>query len=276
MKNKRFTSTQYRITVAFTLLFLLAVILLASFLKTSIDAISYNAEARIVYAEVRQFYQAKTYLQQFERAINYYEADPNEDLLDEYNASFSRLQQNLISAQQNAGSAGEAGSLQKLIQDTQALRDKFDQVIAAARDENWEEVDALDTEAYDLIEPIFTSIDELIETRTQNLDNLRAEVDDFSFMGRLVIFIAVPLFMIMMGFVSLAIARQINDPLIRMTDELKQIEQGKFDPSSLGKLPERSDEIGYLAREYLQMAHATQNHQAALQREADEIRAKIR
>ena len=276
MKNKRFTSTQYRITVAFTLLFLLAVILLSTFLKTSIDAISYNAEARIVYTEVRQLYQAKTYLQQFERAINYYEADPNEDLLDEYNTSFSRLQQNLINAQQNAGSAEEAGSLQKLIQDTQIMRDKFDQVIAAARDENWEEVDALDTEAYSLIEPIFTSINELIEARTQNLDDLRAEVGNFSNMAWLVILIAVPLFLIMMGLVSLAIARQINAPLIRMTDELKQIEQCKFDPSSLGKLPERSDEIGYLAREYLQMAHATQNHQAALQQEADEIRAKIR
>lgn len=279
MQTKRFASSQNRIIIAFTLLFLLAVILLATFLKTSIDAIKYNAEARVTYAEARQLYQAKTYLQQFERAINYYEAIADENYLDEYNGSFSRLQQYLITAQQDAQNAGyteEAEGLQQLIEDTQIMRDKFDLVIEAVREENWDAVSALDDDAYELVGPIFERIDGLIEIRSQNLNDLRTDVDNFSTMGWLAILLAVPLFLVMIGVVSLAIARQINAPLIRMTDELKQIKQGQFNPSSLGKMPVRNDEIGYLAREYLQMARATQNQQAALQQEADEIRAKIR
>ncbi|MEW5869003.1 MAG: hypothetical protein AB1894_06980 [Chloroflexota bacterium] len=77
-------------------------------------------------------------------------------------------------------------------------------------------------------------------------------------------------------FAALTISHQINQPLILLADELKHIQENNFNPSTLDKLTKRQDEMGYLAREYLQMASAVQNRQAMLQQEAEEIRGKIR
>jgi len=76
--------------------------------------------------------------------------------------------------------------------------------------------------------------------------------------------------------VAWIVARQIHGPLIGMTDELQRIAEERFDPAVLDGLAARRDEVGYLAREYLQMASAVLHRQANLQQEADEIRAKIR
>lgn len=276
MKTKRFISAQNKISAVFTLLFLLAVLILSAYLKMSADAIEYNARARAIYAETRQLYQAKTYLLQFERALNYFEVLDNEDFLDQYNSSFSRLQQNLVNAAESTYTEEEEASLQQLIQATQEMRSKFDLVVAAARNEDWESVVVLDKDAYVLVKQIFTQLDDLIAIRTQRLEDLRSQIDSFATWGWVSIGLSVPVFVIMIGFVALIITRQINAPLIRMTDELKLIEADQFSADSLGDLPERQDEVGYLVREYLQMANATQERQVVLQQQVAELRSKIR
>ena len=275
MKKTRSVSSQTRLNLIFTLLFLVAVIILTGFIKTCTNAMAYNAEARITFTQARKFFQTKVYLQQFERALNDYELTADYDALSEYYSSYARLQQSLANIAAETALPEEKNSLDSLIQDIATLRQQFDQVIQAVDEEDWEAVATLDSQAYTLVKPIFDRIDSLIQARTETLSKLRSEVSRFTDLAWLTIGLALPIFLVAVGIAALVISRQIHTPFIRMTDELKHIQADRFDQAALGSLPERQDEVGYLVREYLQMASAVLNRQAGLQQEASEIRAKI-
>ncbi|MFN2166840.1 MAG: hypothetical protein ACK2U9_11340, partial [Anaerolineae bacterium] len=66
MNKPRFVSAQTRLNLVFTLLFLVGMIILTGFVQASIQAMSYNTEARLTFTEARQLYQAQAYLQDFE------------------------------------------------------------------------------------------------------------------------------------------------------------------------------------------------------------------
>jgi len=276
MKRSRFVSTQNRLNLVFTVLFVLGVLILTGFLKVSANALAYNTSARSTFTQARQLYQAKVYLQQFEKALNDYELTAGYDTLSEYHSSYARLQQSLAQIAAETDLPEEKAALDKLSQDIAVLRQQFDPVIQAVDAEDWEGVVALDSQAYTLVGPIFDEIDALIQARSDILAELRDEVTGFTNLTWLTIALALPAFLVMVVVAALIISRQIHAPLIRLTDEWPQIEADRFDPAALGRLPERQDEVGYLAREYLQMASAVQHRQAGLQQEAGEIRAKIR
>ena len=276
MKNARFLSTQSRLNLVFTLLFLVGVIILTSFIGTSIRAMAYNAEARTTYTQVRQLYQVAAYLQQFEKALNDYELTADYDTLSAYYSSYARLQQSLAKIATQTETPGEKDALDELAQDVATLRGQFDRVIQAVDAKDWARVVALDEEAYALVQPIFEQIDSLVQARGEVLAELRDQVDTFTTLSWLALALAVPVFVVIILVVAGIVARQIHGPLMRMTDELKRIEEERFDPEGLAALAARRDEVGYLAREYLQMAAAVLNRQAGLAQEAEEIRARIR
>ncbi|MBN2550245.1 MAG: hypothetical protein JXB15_13865 [Anaerolineales bacterium] len=275
-RTKRYVSLQNRLALVLTLIFLIGIFFLANFLKTSADVIAYIGTSRAAVIKTRQLYQAKVYLQQFERAVNVYEINSDPDALDEYNSSYSRLHQYLANAVDEAATADERQALQQMSTDLESLRQNFDQVIAAVDAEDWETVVNLDNDAYVLVDLIFTRIGSLIDVRNAELGEMIDEIDTFSIFGYLAILVTLPVFLILVVLAALIIAKQIHAPLIRMADELEHIQESRFAPASLGKLPERRDEIGYLAREYLKMAEAVQNRSAHLQGEIEAIKAKIR
>ena len=276
MKKTRFISSQTRLNLVFTLLFLVAVSILTGFIKTSTNTMAYNTEARNTYAQARKLFQAQVYLQQFERALNAYELTADYDTLSEYHSSYARLQQSLANAAAETEIPEEKTGLDSLIQDLATLHQQFGQVIQAVDEEDWEAVTALDSQAYTLVGPIFDQIDGLIQARTETLSELRSEVADFTDLAWLAIALALPTFLVVVIIATLVISRQIHAPFIRMADELKHIQADRFDQAALGSLPKRQDEVGYLAREYLQMASTVLNRQAGLQQEASEVRTKIR
>lgn len=276
MKDARFVSTQNRLNLVFTVLFLVGILILTSFIGTSIRAMAYNAEARTTYTQVRQLYQVAAYLQQFEEALNDYELTANYDTLSEYNSSYARLQQSLANIAAKTQLPGEKQVLDDLAQDIAVLRDGFDGVIEAVDEEDWSGVVARDEEAYTLVQPIIDQIESRIQVRSAALAELRGQVDTFTTLSWVTIALALPAFVVVIVVVAWIVARQIHGPLIGMTDELQRIAEERFDPAVLGGLAARRDEVGYLAREYLQMASAVMHRQANLQQEADEIRAKIR
>lgn len=276
MKNARFVSTQNRLNLVFTLLFMIGVLILTSFIGTSIRAMAYNADASTTYTQVRQLYQVAGYLQQFEEALNDYELTSNYDTLSEYNSSYARLQQSLANIAAQTQFPGEKEILDDLAQDITALREGFDRVIQAVDAEDWEGVVALDEEAYTLVQPIIDRIESRIQVRGNALADLRGQVDTFTTLSWVAIALALPVFAAVVVVVAWIVARQIHGPVIRMTDELKRIEEERFDPGTLAALAGRRDEVGYLAREYLQMASAVLDRQAGLEQEAADIRTKIR
>jgi len=276
MNKPRFVSAQTRLNLVFTLLFLVGAIILTGFIQASIQAMSYNTQARLTFTEARQLYQAQAYLQDFEKAFNDYELTSDYVSLSEYQSNYARLQQSLANMAAETELLEEKAALDKLALDIAALRQRFDQVIQAVDREDWEAVVGLDDEAYALVEPIFSQFDRLIQARSDALLDQRDEAGAFTDLVWLAILLALPVFLVVVVVVVLIVARQIHTPLIRLTDELVPIQQDDFDPAALAPLPERRDEIGYLAREYLQMAAAVLQRRAGLQREADDIRARLR
>jgi CHASE3 domain sensor protein len=276
MTRSRFVSVQTRLSLVFTLLFLAGVIILAGFVQTSISAMAYNATASDTYTQTRRFYQAQAYLQQFEKALNDYELTADYDTLSEYQSSYARLQQSLANIAADTDLPEEKAALDKLGGDLAALRQAFDQVIEAVDEEDWDAVVTLDNQAYDMVPPIFDQIDTLIEARSETLVELQGKVGTFTDVVWFAILLAVPLFLAVVVVVAFTVARQIHAPLGCMTGKLANVRQEQFDPAALASLAERRDEIGYLAREYIQMAAAVTQRQAQLRQEAGEIRARIR
>ena len=276
MTRSRFVSVQTRLSLVFTLLFLVGVIILAGFVQTSISAMAYNARASDTYTQTRRFYQAQAYLQQFEKALNDYELTADYDTLSEYQSSYARLQQSLANIAADTDLPEEKAALDKLGGDLAALRQAFDQVIEAVDEEDWDAVVTLDNQAYDMVPPIFDQIDTLIEARSETLVELQGKVGTFTDVVWFAILLAVPLFLAVVVVVAFTVARQIHAPLGCMTGELANVRQEQFDPAALASLAERRDEIGYLAREYIQMAAAVTQRQAQLRQEAGDIRARIR
>lgn len=276
MKNDRFVFIQNRLNLVFTVLFLVGVLILAGFIGTSIRAMSYNAEARTTYTQVRQLYQVAADLQQLKKAVNDYELTADYDMLPEYNSSYARLQQSLANIAAQTQFPDEKEVLDTLAQDIGALREDFDRVIQAVDAEDWEAVTALNEKARTLVQPIADQIDGRIQVRSDILAELRGKVDTFATLSRLIIALALPAFIVAIVVVAWIVARQIHGPLIRLTDELEAIEEERFEPGALAGLAERRDEVGYLTREFLQMASAVFHRRTGLQQEAEEIRAKIR
>ncbi len=292
MKTRRFQSNYSKLALLVTLLFLVEGILLAVFLNASAVVLGYQEEARATYTRARQLYQVKRTFQQFESALNRYELSSDPDLLDEYNSSYFRVQGYLASVTRQAERSGsseagapqdgknaslEAQRLRELSADIEKVRQQFDQVIDAVDEEDWEAAYELDDEAYSHVLPdIYAQIDRQIEARNQVLDDLRARVRRFSTLGRLALLLALPAFLLLVVIAVLYIARQVQAPLVQMQENLTKIEKGRFQATDLGRLPQRSDEIGFLAREYLHMAESIQQRHAALQAEAQDIRARTR
>lgn len=267
---------QNQLNLVFTPLLLVGTVILSVFLNISIDAIRYNTESHTIYNEARQLYHAKGYLQRFEVALNVYELTGSVEALNEYNASYAQLTEFLTNVAKSSQDAGEKQALEQIIRDLRKLRRKFDAVIDAVDRHDDPQVIVLDEDAYTLVRPIFAQIDALIGVRRTALDSLRREVRSFSDMGRLIVWVTLPAFVLLVMWVTWIVARQIYVPLLTMNACLKEVRDRKFNPVELGDLPQRSNEIGYLAREFIQMAAALRSSHTRMRQEIKEIRSKFR
>lgn len=275
MRESRFVSVQARLALVFTLLFVVGVVFLAAFLRILSGTMAYHTTARDLYGQTRQLYQTRAALQYFQRAVNDYELTADYDTLTEYRSSYARVQQSLANLAA-AETPDEQAHMLALSQDLGRVRGQLDQVIQAVDAEDWDAVAALDEQAGTMVGPLLDDIDRTIQARSQSLTDLRDEVAGFARLAWLLVAVALPAFAVMVVVVAWTVARQLHAPLGRLTGELAAIQAERFDPAALGKLPERRDEVGYLAREYLHMAGQVLHRQAALQAEAADLRAKIR
>jgi methyl-accepting chemotaxis protein len=88
--------------------------------------------------------------------------------------------------------------------------------------------------------------------------------------------LAIPAFLGLAFLVALTIFFQINLPLEQLAQAARDLKERKFNPADIAPLAQRRDEIGDMARDFLKMAEAVQSRSAELEREAAEIRAKIK
>lgn len=285
MKTTRFVSVQFKLALVFTLIFLVGMLFLAGSFRISASVIDYNNQARSTYARVRELYQAKTYFEQLRKAITHYEFTSDASQLDEFYSNYSRVQQYLKNAASDKSIlASEVKTLQDLATELETLRGQSEQIIAAVDEEggtgssDWDEVVEINVAVSARFDSIFTQINGLTQGREANLNMLRAKVESSSSTIQVATLVILLVFILLIIFAALTITRQVNLPLIQMAaslNELEHLRDNDFIASSLDRLVERQDEMGYLAREYLQMAGAVQKRQSVLQQEAEAIRIKI-
>ena len=74
---------------------------------------------------------------------------------------------------------------------------------------------------------------------------------------------------------AIIVNNQVTRPVARLQQAAQAIEEDDFDPEMLADLSQRSDEVGHLARVFVDMAAEARKRELALEQQAEEIRHKI-
>jgi CHASE3 domain sensor protein len=267
---------QSKLFLIFTLLFVIVVLVLGMFLQTIVSVIGYNTEARDTFEHTRKIYQIQSLLQKMELAQNNHENTGDAISEITFYASSATFDDTIRQLQAEATDPQEQASLARLQQQKESHSNIFHDIVEAVFDEDWDTVDELDGQAYDILVEMYDEIDAIVLQGEELLDSLREKVNSFRNLAWLMIFLTLPIFVAIVCVSAIVVHFQINDPLIRLSQAVKEVETGKFKPESLGRLLERQDEIGAMAREFAQMEAAIQDRRAKMRQEADEIRAKIK
>ncbi len=265
-----------RLFAIFTLIFLLTLILLSVFLRGAARAIELNATSDVIFAEVREFLALKQALSAMELAHNRYEV--SQDIVDQatFYGQFYRMDAQIFSLTTGYDDPELLADLKELETGIYSYRDLFAEVGEAMLAEDWNAVTEKDAQIYEFLPSLFNSLDALVVKNQQQLADVNAEIEWFQFTILFGALAGLALFAFLAGVALWMIHRQINNPLKTLNHAASQLAAGQFDPASVRKLAERSDEIGAIAASLLETAGELAGRQSALAEEAAQIKAKIR
>jgi nitrogen fixation/metabolism regulation signal transduction histidine kinase len=238
-----------------------------------------NQLSQAIFDQNRQADQLNAVLAQYQLALQSYENSYSE-------RSFNLSQQALYSAydqvQRSISTLAlnleeeEAAQFDQFISNNDQLSDITDQVIQAVDDENWDLVLELDDQANTLIGQMNQVVDGFQSSRLQQLHDMNEQTDRFNTISTISLLVMLPVLLILAGLVAVVIYQQINRPLFDLTAASQAVLEDQFQPQALTKLTARKDEIGAIARQFVQMAASVKQRSVLLRQEANAIRAKIR
>jgi hypothetical protein len=270
---------QTRLFLAFTFLFVFCILALSLLLNNVIQMMRINQQTQTIFEQNRLAYRLKTVVDQYQLALQSYENS-------ETDRSFSLAEQALYTSNEQIYRSlsllvveldeEEMAQFDQFISSSDQLTEITDQVIQAVADEDWDTVVALDDQANALIEEMNLVVDHFQDTGNQRLQAADDETEMFNLLSLLTTLVVLPVFLLLAGLVALVIYQQINQPLYQLADASQAVLADKFQPQMLEKLAARSDEIGVIARRFVQMAAAVSERSVLLRQEANAIRARIR
>jgi hypothetical protein len=281
---------QKRLLVTFTVLFLYSALLISLFLNMSVGLLRMNAETRAVFEQNRNVNQLFRLTKQFEVALNFYEFNGSEPAAVELYSDTLQINDQLrVLATSLSGE--DLNDLRGYQENKTKLDANLDQVIEAV--DEWtllyyneasqeelsaqgEVIDALDSAAYEILRAMEGQLENITSRGLDQTARMDAENAAYQ-TGMLISFlVGIPLFLFLAGMVTLVIHGQINQPLGQISKAARDLLEGSFRPEQLQALAGREDEIGLMAREFVDAAGLVVQREAQLAQEAGEIRAKIR
>lgn len=272
----RSISLDQRLFAIFTATFLLGLVILALFLGMSAHAIELNAVADKEHQAAREIFALKQALSRMEIAHNQFEITSAPADLIAFHSMASRLGGLLVETKTSSLNKEDKQTLEEFDKNLDkyiAIFDKIEEAILAGK---YDQVAALDEQAYTIIPDLFKRLDEVIERSSSRVDDIDREISAFQLVVSAGVILGLLLFVWLAMAALLLIHRQINTPLGQLSQAVAAIETGRFDPASIQHLAERQDEIGAIAGELVSAAGRLSEHQVELKRQAEETRRKIR
>jgi CHASE3 domain sensor protein len=278
----RYIDLQGRLFFIFTVIFVIGVLSLGIFLQMTANLIHYNSNLRDVFAKTQKTYRLQTLLQKMKLAQNTYELDADTYAQVDFNSYNSLLDdyiQDLLDDEariQDENTPDVVNSLEQLQQDKQQYLSLFDQIVDARDAEDYTAVQQLDEQASQVSSQMTEAVESLHQLWMDTLDGVEQDVDWFSLIAWVTIICTLPIFLLVIVIAAVLIHYQANRPMNLLIQATADVEAGKFDPARLRNLANRKDEVGAMAGEFIHMAETTTVRRENLQRQADEIRGKIR
>lgn len=266
---------QSRLFLVFTILFGFSVLVLSLLLNNVIQMMRIQQQTREAFETNRQAYRLQSTLQQFQLALQTYENSAS-PLAEE---NLAMLQDQILrehSILYGMTDADAQAELDQFASQYEGLKDLSGQIIAKVDEEAWDDVLALHTQAGAVVQDMQAIAAQIQEAGMEDLQAAQSKAEVFQWMIWIFGLAALPLFLLLPGLTAVVIDRQMNHPLDQLAGAARALQTSAFQPQSLESLAARGDEIGALARRFLQMAAAVEQRTALLQQEADAIQAKIR
>jgi nitrate/nitrite-specific signal transduction histidine kinase len=264
-----------RLFAIFTVVFLLTLGVLAVFLRGAARAVELNAKADVIFSDVREFLALKQSLIAMELAQNRYEVST--DLADE-SAFYAQLwrMEDQIFLLSDSGDPQLIAALDEIQTSLNNYRSLFEEIQNAVIAEDWETVTVKDDAIYAFLPDLFDKLDQFVTQNEQQLTDINAEIDSYQTTVVISALFGLTIFTVLSFLALWMIHRQVNRPLAILNTAVRQLENDQFKPAPVEKLAERSDEIGAIAASLLATAGDLAGRQAALQAEAEQVKAKIK
>jgi len=266
---------QSRLYLVFTLLFVFTVLALSLMLNNVIQMMRINQQAQAAFEYHRQAYRLQSMLMQFQLALQNYENTASEFA----EANLATLQSNLerqYSALYALSDEDYQAQFDAFADDANELIELSAQIIESVDAEDWDGVLELHDQASGAITRMDGTVEDIRAGGLEELQAAQAEAEGLQMFTWIVGMVAIPLFLVLAGLASIVIYRQIHQPLDQLSEAARALQNGAFQAQSLGALTTRGDELGGMARQFVQMSTAVEQRTGLLQQEAESIRARIR
>ena len=273
---------QARLMLVFSILLVFCVLALSVFLFNVLQLVSLNNQSRVVFEENRRVYQLEMMLKQYQIGLKNYTASASSLAEMRLAALDERIDESLL-ALQNQPPMEDASPFESLAEQKVSLSALASQIIAGVdeqdqldyEDQDWSEVAELSLEANALFARLYIEIGAVRTAGVDELDDLSSRAELYSWFALIVALLSAPAFLFLAFLVALIIYLQINLPVEQLARAAQDLKNRQFNPADLSGLVKRNDEIGQMARDFIQMAAAVEKRTELLQKEAAEIRAKI-
>ena len=290
MKNQSFLSLwsnnqnlQARLTLIFTILFVFCIITISILLFNITRMISYNSLARNIFEDSRQIYQLELMLKQYQLGLKHYAISSSSNAEQQLAALDLRIDET-IAALKIENSVANTTVLERVANKKEELSALADRILIAVdeqeskdvENQDWGIVAEIDEQADALFKTLYADVSLIRTAAIQQLDDIGYEAETYRLFAYLLSLLVIPAFLALALIVALIVYFQINLPVEQLVRATRDLQERKFNPADLEKLAHRSDEIGAMARDFINMATAVEQRTSQLQQEANEIRAKIR
>lgn len=151
----------------------------------------------------------------------------------------------------------------------------YEEVVEAGEENDWDKALELKEESAWKIEETQDQINKVFHHYLDITIDRSESVSRYHTITGVVGGVAILIYVVILFLTSRILMNQISNPIIQMIEAGKDVEENRFKAKSLKGLTERGDEVGRLARAFIEMNKSFGAREQALEKEIADVRAKV-
>lgn len=151
----------------------------------------------------------------------------------------------------------------------------YDEVVEAGEKNDWDKALELKDESAVKIEETQDQINKVFHHYLDITIDRSESVSRYHTITGVIGGVAILIYVVILFLTSRILMNQISNPIIQMIEAGKDVEENRFKAKSLEGLTERGDEVGRLARAFIEMNKSFGAREQALKKEITDVRAKV-